>query len=277
MLTPLDIRYEGAVVGQARPISGSIAEGGTLFLATLDPLPVGTKLEIAEAGEMLQVRVVRVSEGMDNQAAGMIVRAVGASEAIEIPPPPPASAEAPGAPPMPVAPVAPVRAPAAAPSALNRPLATPSAFRRSPTPAGGPPIYNRTPTPGSGSPLFSRPPIPTVGRVPTPHAARAVTPSGGVLPPQNTVKGEITISPSRPITGEINVPNRAPGQGGRPAEDRSGIPEPIAAESGADGSESKRIEISGLIETGGSTAELPSVGGSNGANNKRRRSRRARR
>jgi hypothetical protein len=267
VLTPLEIRYEGTVVGKARPISGSIAEGGTLFLATLDPLPVGTKLEIAEAGELLQVRVVRVSEGLDNQAAGMIVRAVGASESIEIPPPPPASAEAPAAPPM-VAPAPAVRAPASSPSSLNRPL---SSFRRPPTPSGVPPIYNRTPTPGS-TPPFARAPIPGA-RPAVPMPGRGSTPSGGVLPPQNTVKGEITISPSRPITGEINIPSR-PASGDRQG-DKQAVPEPIAAETSANGTGSSQIEISGLIETGGSTADLPSLGG-NGAN-KRRRSRRTRR
>jgi hypothetical protein len=268
VLTPLEIRYEGTVVGKARPISGSIAEGGTLFLATLDPLPVGTKLEIAEAGEILQVRVVRVSEGLDNQAAGMIVRAVGASEAIDIPPPPPASAEAPGAPTM-VAPAPAVRAPATSPTSLNRPL---SSFRRPPTPLGVP-IYNRTPTPGS-TPAFARAPIPGA-RPSAPMPGRGSTPSGGVLPPQNTVKGEITISPSRPITGEINVPSRPADKPTDRQDDKDGVPEPIAAETSANGTSSSQIEISGLIETGGSTAEMPSIGG-NGAN-KRRRSRRTRR
>ena len=266
--TPVEIRYEGTVVGKASPISGSIADGGTMFLATLDPLPVGTKLEIAGGGDTAQVRVVRVSEGLSNQAAGMIVRAVGASGEVEIPAPPPASAEAPGAPALPPAPAPPVRAPAP-----SRPLST--GYARTPTPAGN---VSRSSIPGA-IPSYVRPPTPAIPpRAMTPSSGippRSQTP-GGVLPPQNTVKGEITISPSRPVSGEINTararPPTSPGAGPKKPDD--GVPEPVAAESSRNGTSSNQIDVSDMVE-GGSTADLPSLGG-NGAN-KRRRSRRTRR
>jgi hypothetical protein len=276
--TPVEVRYEGTVVGSAKPLGGSISDGGTMFLATLDPLPVGTKLEVTSGGETLQLRVVRVSEGLDNHAAGMIVRAVGASGEIEIPAPPPASADAPGAPAMPATPATPVRAPA------PRPLS--HGYARTPTPPGSP---SRSTMPGA-IPSYVRPPTPAVPpRASTPSGgspaapARVPTP-GGVLPPQNTVKGEITISPSKPVSGEIHVPARGrAAEPPQPAKDqdqrddnRGGVPEPVAAESSKNGTGSAQIEVSGMVETGGSTADLPSLGG-NGAGNKRRRSRRSRR
>jgi hypothetical protein len=218
--TPVEIRYEGTVIGRANQTSGSIDDGGTMFLDTEEPMPVGTKLELhAGGGQVAQVRVVRVSEASETVAAGMIVRSLGASEPIDIPMPP-------LIPPRPV-------------------VATP------------PPPARAGTVRGMGT-------VPPVARPPA-----AAPPPG---PPQAAVKGEISTPAPAPaaVKGEIHTPAPAPPP--RPAE---AVPEPVAAEGSTNGSSelAEPMEISGVIESGGSTAELPAIG--NGAN-RRRRSRRRR-
>lgn len=151
MQTPIEIRYEGTVIGTATSTSGSL-DDGTLYLATDEPMPVGTKLELTSGHDVTQVRVVRVAESLDANSVGMIVRALSASEPLEIPMPPVAVV-----PPRPALPPGPSPSP-------SRPLPT-----RSP----------------SYSSLPARPPTP----VPAAAAPPAPAPQPG--PPQTTVKGEI--------------------------------------------------------------------------------------
>jgi hypothetical protein len=117
---PVEIRYEGAVLAKAVAPSGSLEEGGTLFLPLPDPMPVGTRLELWSASETTLVRVVKVTESPDAAAAGVSVRHINIAEPVEIfdpepsvptsvPTPVAASATAP-------APTAPRAAPVAAPA-----------------------------------------------------------------------------------------------------------------------------------------------------------------
>jgi hypothetical protein len=157
--TPIEIRYEGTVIGTATSTTGSL-DDGTLYLSTADPMPVGTKLELATGREVTQVRVVRVSESADARAVGMIVRALSASEPVDIPMPP-----------VVVVPPRPAP-PAGSTPPSHRPLSSSGAMR-----APYVPPASRPPTPAA--------PPPAVAAPPTPAAAR---PPG---PPQATVKGEI--------------------------------------------------------------------------------------
>lgn len=124
MQTPIEIRYEGTVIGTATSASGSL-ENGTLHLITAEPMPVGTKLELASSRETAQVRVVRVAETADAAGSGMIVRALSASEPLELSMPPVAV--------VPPRPAAPAPAPSARP--LSAPARTPSFSTPAPRPA----------------------------------------------------------------------------------------------------------------------------------------------
>ena len=220
MQTPIEIRYEGTVIGTASSTSGSI-DDGNLYLGASEPMPVGTKLELASGGEVTQVRVVRVAESSDPGAVGMIVRALSATEPMEIPMPPVAVV-----PPRPVTPAAPL-------SSGTRP-------QSSPFPVRGPHI----------PPASARPVEPPPGAIPT-----SPLPGSGPIsvtpkppgPPQTAVKGEIH-RPSTPAPTHDD-------------DDDGGVPEPIVAETSMNGSSSSslQIEMSGEIDTG-STAELPAMG-----------------
>ena len=153
MQTPIEIRYEGTVIGTATSTSGSL-DDGTLYLATDEPMPVGTKLELTSGRDVTQVRVVRVAESTDANAVGMVVRALSASEPLEIPMPPVA-----------VVPPRPALPPGNA--APSRPLS-------SPTPAR--------------APSYAAPPRPVT---PIPPAAPPPAPRAPPGPPQSSVKGEI--------------------------------------------------------------------------------------
>jgi hypothetical protein len=108
---PVEIRYEGAVLAKAVAPTGSLEEGGSLFLPLADPMPVGTRLELRTPSDTTLVRVVKVVESVDAAVAGMTVRPFGISEPIEVfEPDPPLAAPAPVAAsavaPAPVAPAA---------------------------------------------------------------------------------------------------------------------------------------------------------------------------
>jgi hypothetical protein len=153
--TPIEIRYEGTVIGTATSTSGSL-DDGTLYLATDEPMPVGTKLELTSGRDVTQVRVVRVAESTDANAVGMVVRALSASEPLEIPMPPVAVV-----PPRP---------------ALPPGNAGPSR-----------PVSSSTP---SRAPSYAAPPRPVTPVPPAaPPPAPAPAPPPG--PPQSAVKGEI--------------------------------------------------------------------------------------
>lgn len=184
MQTPIEIRYEGTVIGTATSTSGSI-DDGTLYLATAQPMPVGTRLELATEGNITTVRVVRVAESAPGTSAGvgMMVRALGASEPLEIPMPPVAVV-----PPRPVAPPS--------PSPPPRPMSSPSPTRAAAN-VGAIPTVLRTVTPAS---------VPTA---PAPASAKPLpTP-----PSQPAVKGEIH-RPSRPEPAEQAVPEPIGGSNG---------------------------------------------------------------
>ncbi len=102
MQAPVEIRYEGAILAKAVAPTGTLDEGGTLFLPVTDPMPVGTRLELRAGGEVALVRVVKVTESPDARVAGMAVRPAGVAEPEPLPiepepiPEPPRS-EPPGA------------------------------------------------------------------------------------------------------------------------------------------------------------------------------------
>jgi hypothetical protein len=92
---PVEIRYEGAVLAKAVAPSGSLEEGGTLFLPLPDPMPVGTRLELRSGSDTALVRVVKVTESADAALAGIAVRTVGTHDPVELPlEPEPAAAPA---------------------------------------------------------------------------------------------------------------------------------------------------------------------------------------
>jgi hypothetical protein len=157
--TPIEIRYEGTVIGTATSTSGSL-DDGTLYLATDEPMPVGTKLELTSGHDVTQVRVVRVAESTDAKLVGMVVRALSASEPLEIPMPP--VVVVPPRPALPPGPAAPLR-----------PLSSPTPMR-APSFAS-PPARPPTPVPAAPPPAAVAPPAPP--------------PQPG--PPQSSVKGEI--------------------------------------------------------------------------------------
>jgi hypothetical protein len=226
----VEIRYEGTVIGQASAASGSIDDGGTLFLDTQEPMPVGTKLELhAGGGQVAQVRVVRVSEASDTVAAGMIVRAVGAHDPIDIPMPP----------------LIPPRPAAAPPPTAMRPGLTTKGMGVAPAPVA-PVAVPRAAMPG-----------------PIPSAVK-----GEIHTPAPAARAPATPPPPPVVVQDHQVPDDASGDEG------DGVPEAVGGD-GHNGSNELAgpAEVSGVIETGGSTAELPSMG--NGAN-RRRRSRRRR-
>jgi hypothetical protein len=82
---PVEIRYEGAVLAKAVAPSGSLEEGGTLFLPLPDPMPVGTRLELRSGSDTAFVRVVKVTESADAALAGIAVRTVGTHDPVELP------------------------------------------------------------------------------------------------------------------------------------------------------------------------------------------------
>jgi hypothetical protein len=139
--TPIEIRYEGTVIGTATSTSGSL-DDGTLYLVTDEPMPVGTKLELTSGRDVTQVRVVRVAESADANAVGMVVRALSASEPLEIPMPPVAVVPPrPALPPGNAAPSRPVSSPTRAPSyaAPPRPVTPIPPTAPPPSPPPGPP------------------------------------------------------------------------------------------------------------------------------------------
>ena len=158
MQTPIEIRYEGTAIGTATSTSGSLDEG-TLYLATDEPMPVGTKLELTSGRDVTQVRVVRVAESTDAKLVGMVVRALSASEPLEIPMPP-----------VVVVPPRPALPPG--PAAPSRPMSSPTPMRAA---SFAPPAARPTPVPPAPPPAAVAPPAPA--------------PQPG--PPQSSVKGEI--------------------------------------------------------------------------------------
>jgi hypothetical protein len=148
---PVEIRYEGAVLAKAVAPSGSLEEGGTLFLPLPDPMPVGTRLELWSDHETTLVRVVKVTESPDSAAAGVSVRHINIAEPVEIFDPEPSVPHAAAPTPVAASATAPApRAPAAAPpppaaaepsSAANLPVpvpvATNGANRSAPISASG--------------------------------------------------------------------------------------------------------------------------------------------
>jgi hypothetical protein len=129
---PVEIRYEGTVLAKAVSPSGSLEEGGTLFLPLPDPMPVGTRLELKSDREITLVRVVKVIESADAAVAGISVRPFGHAEPVEVfdpEPSAPLAAPPPAAPATPVAPAAvapPPNLPApVAPSAPSSPVPVP--------------------------------------------------------------------------------------------------------------------------------------------------------
>lgn len=133
MQAPVEIRYEGTVLAKAVAPSGSLEEGGTLFLPLPDPMPVGTRLELRSDRETTLVRVVKVTESADVALAGISVRPFGHAEPVEVfDPDPPLTAPAP----TPVASAA-VAPPPAAPSGSppSSPRSVPPAHGHAPPPA----------------------------------------------------------------------------------------------------------------------------------------------
>jgi hypothetical protein len=132
---PVEIRYEGAVLAKGVAPAGSLEEGGTLFLALPDPMPVGTRLELRSDHETTLVRVVKVTESPDAATAGITVRHISIIEPVEVfEPDPPVAAPAPtpvAAASVAPAPVAPASAGAAAPipTAPHRPAPAADANR----------------------------------------------------------------------------------------------------------------------------------------------------
>jgi hypothetical protein len=167
--TPIEIRYEGTVIGTATSSSGSL-DDGTLYLTTGEPMPVGTRLELNSGQDVTQVRVVRVAESTDPNSVGMVVRALSASEPLEIPMPPVAVV-----PPRPALPPG--------PAAPSRPLSSPTPLR---APSFAAPPARPTPVPAAPVPAAAAP------------APPAPAPQPG--PPQTSVKGEINRpSQSMPV------------------------------------------------------------------------------
>jgi hypothetical protein len=82
----VEIRYAGVVVGRAESIRrAGDASGGRLFLATSEPMPVGTVIELVTGNSIATARVVRVIESPDAATAGMEVRIGNAAELTEEP------------------------------------------------------------------------------------------------------------------------------------------------------------------------------------------------
>lgn len=80
---PIEIRYEGAVLARAASATGSLEDGGTLFVPLADPMPVGTRLELHAGADVALVRVVKVVESADPQVAGINVRPAGVADHFE--------------------------------------------------------------------------------------------------------------------------------------------------------------------------------------------------
>jgi hypothetical protein len=75
---PVEIRYAGVLVGRAQTIRRADDGSGRIFLATPDPLPVGTVIELVSEDSTIPGRVVKVTESADAAASGMDVRLIGA-------------------------------------------------------------------------------------------------------------------------------------------------------------------------------------------------------
>src|SRR4051812_3924503 len=106
METPVEIRYQGVVVGSATEILRAPGNDAGMFLVMPDPLPVGTvvKLGASDFG-----RVEKVVESTDPRGAGMYVRLVTEAETREpwvpqlpemVPLPPPRRAPTPAGVPL---------------------------------------------------------------------------------------------------------------------------------------------------------------------------------
>jgi hypothetical protein len=80
----VEIRYEGVVIDRITGISGSVDSGAVVQLATAEPMPVGTRLELWNGSEVSYVRVVRVTEAVGSEVSAMHVRAMGLSEPFEV-------------------------------------------------------------------------------------------------------------------------------------------------------------------------------------------------
>jgi hypothetical protein len=77
METPVEIRYQGVVVGSATEVLRAPGNDAGLFLVMPDPLPVGT---VVKLGESEWGRVEKVVESADPRGAGMYVRLVSEAE-----------------------------------------------------------------------------------------------------------------------------------------------------------------------------------------------------
>jgi hypothetical protein len=106
METPVEIRYQGVVVGSATEILRAPGNDAGMFLVMPDPLPVGT---VVKLGATDWGRVEKVVESPDPRGAGMYVRLVAEGEAQErwvpqlpemVPLPPPRRAPTPAGVPL---------------------------------------------------------------------------------------------------------------------------------------------------------------------------------
>ncbi|HEX7598012.1 MAG TPA: hypothetical protein VF518_07340, partial [Polyangia bacterium] len=146
MQAPVDICYAGVVVARAQEVREG--EGGALFVAMKEPLPVGTLVGLRSADSEVTLRVAHVVETSDTVDNGMHVRPVGAEDAdstMWIPPPPARPVNVPVVLPVAIVPpaanqVAPVEV--AAPTAVFQavvPEAAAPPVKQAPAPASEPP------------------------------------------------------------------------------------------------------------------------------------------
>jgi hypothetical protein len=96
MQAPVEIHYAGVVVARAEEMRE--VEGGDLFIATKEPLPVGTLVGVSTPEAQFNVRVAHVVETVDGADNGMRVRRLGDGDpgaSLWVPPPPAKPAPAP--------------------------------------------------------------------------------------------------------------------------------------------------------------------------------------